>query len=153
MPLQRAADIARSLPRRHLPDTSPTGGCFASGAVPRVNPATGNLTVQVGTPAGGGYDPVPVLTYSTLTGGLTEFGAGWTGLYRQEVDEIDADTVDLYKGNGAARRYSDRDENGYYAPPDGTANALRKNEDGTWTETQVNGFRLHYDATGSIVKT
>jgi YD repeat-containing protein len=37
-----------------------------------------------------------------------------------------------------------------YTPPDGATNSLQQNADGTWTETQPDGFELRYNTSGRL---
>src|SRR3954470_22028401 len=51
----------------------------------------------------------------------------------------------LVKASGLELRFVGPDESGRFTPQTLDRNALKQNEDGSWTETQPNGLRLHYE--------
>jgi YD repeat-containing protein len=72
--------------------TLPSTNGNLPGASYQVNLGTGNLVVSLGTPSAGSSDPSVKFFYNSLaaassgTAQASEYGAGWTGLYRQRVD-------------------------------------------------------------------
>ena len=73
-------------------------------------------------------------------------------LFNPTVTQIDTSTAELIDGIGEAYIYTNEDGSGKYTAPAGTANALVKNANGTWTETQADGMVWQYDATGGLTK-
>jgi YD repeat-containing protein len=152
-PLNQAAmpfdDAKRRLQAPLLAITSPApaGGQSCSG---KLNFVTGNLNLAVGPPRSGPLDPRPKLSYSSMAdGGPNPFGRRWSNQFSQTVEEIDASTVRLIKGDGGLWIYTDPDPGtGLYTTPPGAKNSLK--QDSGWTETQSDGTKLHYETVGSF---
>ena len=104
---------------------------------------TGGLWVRLSPPWSGPFDPPVILTYYSRSTEQTEFGYGWTGLYRPKITELTGTAVALVKGDGSELHYVDEDASGKYRAPGGIRNALVKNSDGTWTETGPDGLKYH----------
>jgi YD repeat-containing protein len=116
-----------------------------------VNLSNGNFWLQAAQPSGGSYSPVPQLAYNAaFASAASEFGHGWSGYYNQKVAQIDSATVTITKAFGDVYRYTNKTSGGTYIPPAGVPHSLVKNSDGTWTETQPNGFQFRYDTTGKL---
>ena len=116
----------------------------------RLNLLNGNLTLQMGIVGGGSFDPTAVYTYNSQSTDQTPAGFGWSGQYDRLVEPQDESTAFLSKGTGAVLVYTDKDlSTGVYQAPVG-GNALVQNSDGSWTETQPNGFLFNYDTTGTL---
>jgi hypothetical protein len=85
--LHRAAAMpgiarSRALPMLRLS----TGGCSSVGGHCVVNPATGNLLLQIAPPAGDWFYLSPVLSCnSTYASTSSEFGNGWSSLFSRSV--------------------------------------------------------------------
>jgi len=137
-----------------LPGQSPQADDAVSalaGAGPgRVNLGAGNLLVILPAVGSGAFSASPSLTYNSVSAKAGEFGYGWTSLFNQQVTAIDAATANVTKGTGTVLLYTDKNGSGQYRAPGGVLNALVKNGDGTWTETQPNGMQLRYDTTGLL---
>jgi RHS repeat-associated protein len=58
-------------------------------------------------------------------------------------------TILLTKGSGTVLGFSGPDVNGYYTPLDLDRNSLMQSSDGTFVETQPDGFALHYGQSSS----
>ena len=58
-------------------------------------------------------------------------------------------TVLLTKGSGMVLTYSNPDSSGYLTPQDLDRNALQQMDDGTFVETQPDGFQLYYGQSSS----
>jgi YD repeat-containing protein len=117
----------------------------------RLNLSNGNLLLPLRMPKGGLFAPAAHLYYNSLSPSVTSaFGFGWTNLYQRLVKPAGAfGGVTITNGTGSVLIYSNRDGNGRYQPPAGAQNALAQNlSDLTWTETQVDGLALHYNASG-----
>ena len=114
--------------------------------------SSGNFMVPLPGVAGGGFSPVPNLTYNSVSTQSGAFGYGWVSLFDQRIGVIDTQTVTITKGTGTLLTYSNKDGGGHYLPPGGVANALVQNGDNTWTETQPDGFQLRYDTTGKLYR-
>jgi hypothetical protein len=115
----------------------------------RLNLSNGNLLVQLRMPKGGLFAPTADLYYNSLSPSVTSaFGFGWTNLFQRKLTNISSTSVTLSNGTGSVLSYTGKDSNSRYLPPPGAQNALVKNADGTWTETQVDGLALHYNASG-----
>ncbi len=156
-PLQRAAQKLRiwSKPKDSNGgngECSAGEGCGTCCRPARVRMPSGDLSLQIDLPEADAFAPSPVLTYHSSSGRPGSMAFNWRCKYEQEVQEIDSTTVDVVKGSGKVRRYTDPDADGIYTPPGGANNSLVKNADGTWTETQTDGFELRYDAAGQLSK-
>ncbi len=58
---------------------------------------------------------------------------------------MDDSSVQLIKGSGTVLKYAGKNPTtAYYTPQDRDRNALARNPDGTWVETQPDGFQLFY---------
>src|SRR4029078_1290007 len=101
-------------------------------------------------PKSGPLDPRPVLSYSSMAdGGATPFGRRWSSLFTQTIEEIDANTARVIKGDGGSWIYTDPDVGtGLYTTPPGAKNALVKGSG--WTETQPDGTAVHYQTVRSF---
>jgi YD repeat-containing protein len=118
----------------------------------KINIRGANLLFRLGTPASGPYETRPRLTYNSRTALQTEFGYGWRSSHQRSVTEIDSSSASVTDGGGAVHRFWNKDGSGVYFPPPGIINSLVQNGDGSWTETQPNGFKFQYDSTGSLVR-
>ena len=147
--IDRAAAIGQVPAATSLIPVEGPQGCDTMGA--RVNAASGNLMFELRTTPGGVYEPPVRLSYHGIDDAASDFGNGWTSLYSQSVNEVDANTVDVTKGTGTVVRYQ-KDASGNYVPGMGSANKLVKNGGGDWTETQPDGFSLNYDSSGKLEK-
>jgi YD repeat-containing protein len=118
-----------------------------------VNLASGNLVLQLGTPPLGEFDPLPLFTYNSGAAAATAPpGYGWTELHRTSVAGIGDDdaSADVTTGTGTVLRYTNLNTTtGYYVPPGGAPDWLKKNSDG-WTLGQADGFQFWYDNTGTL---
>ena len=116
----------------------------------QLNPANGNLVLRLMPPRAGAFDPTAVLVYNSQTPQNSEFGWGWSLVPKHTVTSLTGSSVCLQEGTGTARRYSGRDPTtNYYQGPGGHNDALQFNPaDGTWTQTQPDGFQVHYNAVG-----
>ena len=74
------------------------------------------------------------------------FGLGWAALYNQMLDPIDSDNAEVFKGDGLAWLYTDRDAgSGLYFTPRGGRNSLKRlDSPQRWLETRPDGTTLHY---------
>ena len=88
-----------------------------------------------------------MLTYNSWSPENSDFGYGWSNSL---VRSLRATLVTA--GDGAVYRYSDKDASGQFLPPAGAVNALVQHGDGSYTETQPDGFQMHYDTTGSLTQ-
>jgi YD repeat-containing protein len=115
-----------------------------------VNPSNGNLVLSVALPAGGPFDPTVVLVYNSLDPQSSEFGVGWSVVPKQSLVSLTAETVNVTEGTGTSLRYRKKDDSDRYLGPGGDWDALQFNEDdGTWMQTQPDGFQIHYDTDGN----
>jgi YD repeat-containing protein len=118
----------------------------------RLNVASGNLVVRLSHPDGGAFDPVPFLTYNSDTPASSEFGYGWFAAPKQVLTSLSSTSADVTDGGGTVLHFTSKDSNGRYLAPSSTADALVLNSDGTWTQTQPDGFQMRYDSTGRLTR-
>jgi RHS repeat-associated protein len=133
------------------PPVAQNGG-LAAGAPFRINPAYGRLRTAIGPPRASKFDVLPSFYYNSASLGATEYGNGWTGTFRRKVTEIDSTTADLTTETGVVLHYTNKDAGGQYDAPGRAANGLKKNGDGTWTETCPDGFLYQFDSSGNLSK-
>ncbi len=120
----------------------------ARGGPAELNPANGNLLLRLVPPAAGAFDPSAILFYNSQCPQSSEFGYGWSLVPKQTLSSLTAATVNV-DGTGTSLRYRWRDPNSnYYLGPGGGNDSLLLNGDQTWTQTQADGFQVHYDAGG-----
>jgi len=74
----------------------PLGGAGFAAALADVNFNSGNLVLSLRAPNAGTADPPLQFTYNSQSTEQTEYGYGWTGLYRQRV-LVDGHIAWLYK--------------------------------------------------------
>ena len=121
----------------------------ARGGPGELNPACGNLLVRLAPPVAGPFDPSPILAYNSQAPGYSKFGWGWSLVPKQTLTSLTAATVNIIEGTGTSLRYRLRDPaTNLYLGPGGGNDALQLNADGSWTQTQPDGFWLHYDSSG-----
>lgn len=145
--LNQAVSAVKTLQRQlHQPQSR--GGCSSGSEPCRVNPSQGNVVFQIKLPSAGSFAARPILTYDSLSVVETEYGFGWVGLYQRSVLPVDNSQAWVRTGTGGAFLYTQKDAEGFYSPPAGARNSLRQLDDGSWVETQPNGFQLRYDPQG-----
>lgn len=115
----------------------------------KLNVSNGNLVVQLQTPEAGPFDPTPVLTYNSTSPTASEFGTGFSAFPKQTLATT-TNGVDVTDATGTVLHYTDKDSSGRYRVPGSTNDTMVKNADGTWTQTQPDGFQVRYDSTGKI---
>jgi len=115
-----------------------------------INLGSGNLVLRLSHPGGGPFDPTPILTYNSLTPASSEFGYGWTAVPKQNLVVISSTAVDVTDGTGAVHHFINLDSNNRYQPPPTTNDSLVKNAEGTYTQTQADGFQIWYDTGGKV---
>jgi hypothetical protein len=120
-----------------------------------LNIANGNLVVLLDHPAGGPFDPTPVLVYNSrnATGANSEYGFGWTELHKNKVSVISPAKADVTDGLGTVLHYTCKPTGttaGTYRPPGACQSGLARNGDGTWDQTLPDGFKLHYNSSGAL---
>ena len=120
----------------------------ALGGPGSLNVAGGNLVVRLTPPGGGAFDPVPVLTYNSDAPAASEFGYGWTASHKQTLTDLGSGNVDVTDGTGTVLHFTAVDGSGRYQSPQSTNDSLVKNGDGTWTQTQPDGFQVVYNTAG-----
>jgi YD repeat-containing protein len=115
----------------------------------RLNLSNGNLILRLAHPVGGAFDPNPVLTYNSLTPAASEFGTGWTASHKQSLALVSGGTfnVNVTDGTGTLLHFNNLTAGQYYSPQS-TDDTLVQNGDGTWTQTQPDGFQVAYDTNG-----
>jgi YD repeat-containing protein len=149
-PLQLTAQFCGPI-GDHCGSSGASGGTgLDDGGMGSVNFGPGNLMLKIGQVSGGAFSPVPQAAYNAAAANSSNLGYGWSGLFIQQIATVDASTVNVTKGSGTVLRYTNKDVNGKYLAPGGAQNSLVKNGDGTWTETQPDGFQLVYDSTGKL---
>jgi YD repeat-containing protein len=112
-----------------------------------VNPSGGNLVLRLAHPEGGPFDPRPVLTYNSQSPATSEFGYGWSGAAKETLTSTSAG-VDITDGLGTLLHYTDQDASNRYRVPGSTSDSLVQNADGTWTQTQPDGFQTVFNTSG-----
>jgi len=121
----------------------------AQGGPGQVNPANGNLVVRLTLPDAGAVTPSPILVYNSLSLVDPEFGFGWGLVPKQTLTSLTSTSASVADGTGTTLRYSGRDSSNYYLGPGGSSDALQFNPaNGTWMQTQADGFGVHYNAGG-----
>ncbi|RLS54829.1 MAG: hypothetical protein DWH91_10850, partial [Planctomycetota bacterium] len=128
---------------------SPAAPFTAVGPGGRVNPATGGLVTQLASQKGGSFDPIPSFAHNSTSQSASSVGKGWTGGLEKSLS-ASGGTVTLKSGSGTQRTYTSKDANGVFQPPPGAANSLKQDIDGTFVETQPNGFQSRYDSSGRL---
>ena len=113
-----------------------------------LNPASGNLLTRLGAPRSGPFGPTPILTYNSHSSDAAEFGFGWTATPKQTLQAVDASTVRLTDSSGALLVYTGKDSSGRYRAPGSTRDALVQHSDGSWTQTQPDGFQTRFSSAG-----
>ena len=86
--LDRAVGIARRLVRGYnfpLPPVTATCALFAGSA--QLNLSNGNLVISFRLPSATPADPPLIFYYNSFSRDPSEYGYGWTGLYRQYVTQ------------------------------------------------------------------
>ena len=130
-----------------------TGGCNSMGGNCLVNPANGNLLLQVAPPAGDSGYLAPVLSFSsTNVATVSEIGNGWTHTFKRQVVGGCPTVAQVYTGTGQVYAYGGpRGGNAYFTPgPGSTAvNSLfAQSACAGFTETQPDGTTFTYRGTG-----
>ncbi len=139
----RAAERAKIVRHWAPPMALLAERCFSSGGSLRLDLASGSLRPQGRPPAGGDFDPVPVLTYNAQSTEATDFGFGWSHAYRRRLANITGTSIDVVEGDGTVWHYTGMvtPMNPYYTPPAGAKNSLHL----TFVETQPDGLQMRYD--------
>jgi len=91
---------------------------------------------------------VSILTYNSRSPASSEFGYGWSAFPRYKLTAVSSFETDITTGTGLVQRYC-LGASGWQPPPFAPY-GLVKNGDGTWTQTQPDGFQLHFDTTGKV---
>jgi RHS repeat-associated protein len=119
----------------------------------QVNLSNGNLLLRLELPTGGVFSPAAHVYYNSLipNGNPNIFGIHWTNLFQQSLSLTPTGNVTVMTGSGSVLMYTQKDNNGRFAPPRGVQNSLVQNADGTYTETQVDGLALHYASSGAPI--
>jgi YD repeat-containing protein len=114
----------------------------------------GNLFLQVGAPGAGPFGPTPVFTYNSLSASASsEFGSGWSCSHKPRLTSVSSQTVTIIDGAGTPLRFTNKTTaSAYYQPSTRTSDSVMKNSDGSWTQTQPDGFQTDYDTTGKAVR-
>ena len=122
----------------------------ACGGPAELNPASGNVVVRLAPPSAGPFDPTPILVYNSQEPAYSEFGWGWSLVPKQTVVSLTAASVNVLDGTGTPLRYRLLDPGtNLYQGPGGGNDALQFNPgDGSWTQTQPDGFLLPTTPTG-----
>jgi hypothetical protein len=119
------------------------------GGPAELNPACGNLTVRLALPRAGPWDPSLMLFYNSQAPQSSEFGWGWSLVPKQTLTSLTVHIVNIIEGTGTSLRYREKDSNNRYLGPGGSNDAVVFNpSDQTWTQTQADGFVIHYDSSG-----
>ena len=148
----RAALIANSARSRTPPAMINAQSCGMPGGPCRVNLANGNFLMYTQPPTSSDFDPVPILTYNSRSTNSSSFGSNWFFTYNRTVKPASLIGMDLSTGMGSVLNYDNPDANNQYTPPAGAVNALKQNGDGSWTETQPDGFKFQYDSSGDLTR-
>ena len=128
-----------------------SGSCPGSAGVCGVNPAAGNLLLQIGPPSAGGFDPGSLLSYNSLAASSASgaYGAGWTATYNRYIRKLSSTVAQVVDSVGNVFNYTLPGSGTRYTPPQGTNNGLVVTSSGGWIETQPDGLAYLYPAPNS----
>ncbi|HVC95318.1 MAG TPA: hypothetical protein VND64_16600 [Pirellulales bacterium] len=115
-----------------------------------VNILNGIMALQIVLPDAGPYSPDPFLTYCSKTALQTEYGYGWQGAHKRQLVVIGGATAQITDSAGSIYRFYNKSSAGLYVPAAGITNSLVQNSDGTYTETQPDGFSYRYSSGGQL---
>ena len=162
--LHRAAAMPAIARSRALPAIRlSTGGCNSLGGHCVVNPANGNLLLQIAPPVGDAFYLTPVLSYnSTNASTSSEVGNGWSHTFKREVMAVPpapppgrlpppgaSGNPTVLTGAGQTFTYDSNASGGYLtpAPGSGAINSLYALANYTgFTETAPDGTAYVYGA-------
>ena len=144
------SDSACALPLPTDPPIQVPGIPGSTAGPSQVNVQNGNNTVQIGTPNSGNLVPTEALTYNSKFGGSGPFGWGWSSRFDQKLTDVSDTEAKITKADGTVTRFVDKNASNEYLPLGLVVSSLTKNANGTWTETQPNGFQIHYDTGGNV---
>jgi len=151
--LYRAAAMPAVARSRALPAlTFATGGCNSLGGYCVINPANGNLLLQLAPPAGDFFYVAPILSYnSTNASTASEIGNGWSHLFKRQVVIGGSGNPVVVTGAGQIFAYLANLAGGYYPPAPGTINSLQGPAGFTsFTETAPDGTKYQYGSAQSV---
>lgn len=125
-------------------------GMFTAGSGGVIDGATGGLSFHVAMPPGRATDTRTMLQYNSLAAASSSvYGKRWKSNFDRVVNDIDASSADLITGADFTHHYTGlTGPTGTYDTPPTTTNRLDKGA--SWTETQLSGFKLHYDSGGTL---
>ena len=130
------------------PITFATGGCSSLGGQCALNPANGNLQLQLAPPRGDLFTLTPVLSYnSTNAATASEIGNGWSQFFNRHVVVGGTGSPIVITGAGQNFNYLGRSPSGFYPPQTGTINSLQGPLGfSSFTETTPDGTKYFYGA-------
>ena len=96
-----------------------SGSCPGSAGVCGVNPAAGNLLLQIGPPSAGGFDPGSLLSYNSLAASSASgaYGAGWTATYNRYIRKLSSTVAQVVDSVGNVFNYTLPGSGTRYTPP------------------------------------
>jgi len=150
--LYRAAAMPAVARRRALPALSfATGGCNSLSGNCVLNPANGNLLLQLGPPAGDPFYIPPVLSYNSSNASTaSEIGNGWSHLFKRRIVIGGSGNPVVLTGAGQIFAYLANLAGGSYPPAPGTINPLQGPAGFTsFTETAPDGTKYQYGSAQS----
>lgn len=117
-----------------------------------VHMPSGNVVLQLATPRGGPFDPVPVFTYNSLAA-RSDSGRGYgvSELFHPTI-EATGGLTSLVSGTGKSLEYSGVGVDTWGTAPASTRNGLKKKSGGGWLERQPDGLEWHYLSSGYLEK-
>ncbi|MCH7726771.1 MAG: RHS repeat protein [Planctomycetes bacterium] len=116
-----------------------------------LNLSNGRFTNWIVPVLSGPLAPILMLTHNSQSTVDVGFGAGWLLNVDRKVDD-QTDYVEVDNGAGSKYRFSDPDTSDVYKPAGPVTNSLKKESDGTWTETQSDGAEIKYASGGKATK-
>ena len=157
--LQQAIAIGGVASRQAFPPLIfPTAGCRSLGGVCQINPASGNLLLQVTPPAGNTLTLLPTLSFnSTNAASASEVGNGWSHTFKRHLAIAGSSNLEITAGDGSMFGYSSMNPtNGFYQPLVGNnppvQNSLSSPQRliGPFTETRPDGWAYYYPIEGGL---
>src|SRR5437867_3722217 len=151
--LSHAARIWKRARERVVPALPGAGGGGGVASPCRIDPSTGNLTVQVDAPYNGPFETRPIFTYNSQSTDTTEYGRGWTGTYRRRLTNVVSPSADLVEGSDAVWHYTGWNMmTGYFTPPSGARNTLFGPTPipTYYSEKQPDGLEFRYSTVGVL---